>query len=498
MKSSTTVRTRRSGRWPLRPSVLLVLFLVLALAASSIYMGGGIDSDALRLSDPQTAQLPIGDEPADTRDAEPFPAITPLSDPAPTARPGTAPRRMVSLQQFTVAVAPLRLPETDRATALSYRLIYDQFLAELAEMTSVDLLVLDTANEEFDREVVDFLLELNAGTSLSREQLANFRVDWTAIRGGRGSWLAAELEYRLSVESIPRAAALALSDYPFPPEDGTILALEAVVLNSSFSLDERLLALKDLRLSSDRYAFVGRDERRQVSLAAVEIVNTVPDPEIRGHTWRAMMGLEDPWLVAPLTDTVLQDPSEFVRIEAVKLLSADYSDVAQAQSALQYALVNDLSSRVRMHARWESLNEADRQAYLASTLLDTGLSDAERFELLQADVREIRRYLDRPSAMALADISSRARPTAQGPLASESTGDVSAADVIPLLVDMMEDQTNEAMIRSTMVASLARHLDEPGVREALSRTARNDPSDRVRMDASMLVGSWMFQRRRIN
>jgi HEAT repeat protein len=195
--------------------------------------------------------------------------------------------------------------------------------------------------------------------------------------------------------------------------------------------------------------------------------------------------VDDPYLIEPLADSVLHDDSDFVRLEAVRTLGISFGRDAKAVSALEYALVHDLSPQVRANARWESLDENERRAYVAGTLLRDDLSDVERLELLRAGVSGFRGYVDPRAAQALVAISSRARPSTQESTPEESQGRVSAIEIVPLMMELLTDSPSEE-IRSGMATALMRHRGEAGVQLALQQAARDDPSAKVREQITFL------------
>src|SRR5262249_13608952 len=154
------------------------------------------------------------------------------------------------------------------------------------------------------------------------------------------------------------------------------------VLDTNRSSEERFGALAELRTIPQRFAFVGRDERRVVAVAAADIVANSADPEVRSRVWLAMRKLDDPYLIGPLVDSLLNDENELVRVEAVRSLGSNFSHDPKAIAALEYALVHDFSPLVRANARWESLGDNARRELFAGTLLRDDLSDAARLELV--------------------------------------------------------------------------------------------------------------------
>jgi HEAT repeat protein len=140
---------------------------------------------------------------------------------------------------------------------------------------------------------------------------------------------------------------------------------------------------------------------------------------------------------------------------------------------------------VRTNARWESLDDDERRAYVAGTLLRDDLSDAARLELLTAGVSGFRGYIDPRAAQALVDVASRARPSTQDPTPEESPGRVSATEVVPLLVELLANSPSEE-IRAAVATGLMRHRRETGVDTALQAAAKDDPSRQVREHIAFL------------
>ena len=458
-----------------RASVVVVLALVAGLVATALLWGwNGAQSrgptEPLAVDGPASsaprAPSPV-DAPADPR------ASTPSTAEAVHAPP---PAKL----RFTVAIVPRVLETTDRATALAFLSIYVALLDELRSVPNLDLVeVHNSADRDF---APDFELRANVESRGG----PSFHIHWSATRGGVGQWSASiASSVPWTAVAVARDATQALRRFPFPPEVSRPVELEAVALDANRSAEERFDALAELKTIPQRFAFVGRDERRVVSVAAADIVANSVDPEVRGRTWAAMRKVDDPYLVEPLADSVLRDDSEFVRLEAVKTLGSSFGRDAKAIAALEYALVHDLSPQVRANARWESLDEDERRAYVAGTLLRDDLSDPERLELLMAGVSGFRGYIDPRAAQALVAIASRARPSTQESTPEESPGRVSATEIVPLLVELLTDSPSEE-IRAAVASALMRHRGEAGVQVALQQAARQDSSPQVRAQISFL------------
>ena len=471
---------RRSGR--VRPSVLGVLLLVAAVVATAVFLS---PSTPTRNASPESP--PLNDTDASALGAPP-----PLEEPAADDRdsPATkvateASRQPAVRSRFSVAISPLALATTDRAAALSFRSIYAALLDELRSTPNLDLVVLESAATK-PPEPADFEIRVSGESRGGPGAGPLFRVRWAATRGGTGRWDAStDSASAWTAETVAHAAVESLRLFPFPPDVTRPVVLEGIALDPNRANDERFAALDELRTIPQRFAFVGRDGRRVVSVAAVDIVTNTVDPEIRGRVWLAMRKVDDPYLVDPLVDSLLHDDSDYVRLEAVKTLGNSFGRDPKAVAGLEYALVHDLSPQVRANARWESLDEAGRRDYVAGTLLRTDLSDAARLELLRGDVSGFHDYIDRRAAQALVDISSRARPSAQEPAPSDDPDRVTAAEVVPLLLELLTDDADPD-VRAAVATALVRHRGEPGVRDALQRAAQDDPSPQVRSHVSFL------------
>ena len=381
--------------------------------------------------------------------------------------------------RFKVAVAPLILATAERKATLEFQSIYAALLEELRAIPNLELVEL-SSELSVAPDDVDFDLRVKGEARPGFRPSALLRVYWSAKRGGAGDWSTpTDSSVPGTPETIARAAAEQLRRFPFPPEIARPVELEAIVLDTNRPSEERLGALAELKTIPQRFAFVGRDERRVVAVAAADIVANSTDPDIRSRVWKAMRKVDDPYLIGPLVDSVLSDDSEQVRVDAVQTLGNNFGHDPKAVAGLEYAFVHDLSPQVRANAHWETLDENSRRGYLAGTLLREDLSDAARLELLTAGVSGFRGYVDRQAVQALVDIASRARSSTEQLVADEGPGRVSAAELVPLLVELLTDNGSEE-IRSAAASALLRHRDEVGVRDTLELAQCDDPSQRVR------------------
>lgn len=487
MARRPTRRPDRRRRAALRGGLLAAAALILAIAVvnrdTAAGFGGLVDLLAGANRAPTSRERAASESASGTA-----PLVLPESSRTDGEAAGTAAAGAKSAR-FGVSVAPLALEAGDARAEVAFDLLYETFVAELGAIPNLRLVDVESTGAGANPDEVDFTLALTAASRTGSPPSWSLGVDWIATRDGRGTWSTSGSEpLPADVKEVARKAADALRDYPFPPAETRALELEGLLLDANLADETRYKALDELRRLPERFAFVGRDEQRMVSVAATEIVVNVDDPEVRARVWQAMENVEDTYLVGPLVDSLMNDPSERVRIQAVRLLAKNFADDPRARSTLDYVLASDISPAVKTHARWESLDLPGRREYLAATLLNPALPDAERIELLAADVAGIRRYLERPAFDALVEIANRAQPAAQVPGRDPDRGRLDLAYVVGPLVEFLEESTLEEM-RFQAAMALLRHVDEPGVRDALERAARADRSYGLRRQ----ISGWLQQ-----
>lgn len=384
--------------------------------------------------------------------------------------------------RFAVAIGPPVLATGDSEMDRALETFQSSLMTALREIPHLDLIAVDTPADDGVPDAADFRLRVGGATGSGPDPLRRFRVSWETASRDAGSWSKSQIASDARpVRAIGEEAAEALRRFPFPPEETRTVDLQALALDSSVPGADRIEALEELRDVPRRFAFVGRDAERDVAVAAAAIVAQSPEPDIRRRVWLAMAeaGIADPYLTQPLIDSALNDSDESVRLAAVRLLASAFEEDSRTLAALEYAMASDPSPSVRANARWEVLDEAERRAYVSGTLLNPDLSDAERLELLVADVGDLHSYVDRLSALTLARMAGDARANAGRPSGGEAAERADAAQYSPLLIELLQEGETEE-IRIIAASILARYVDDPSVRGALERAAREDRSFAVR------------------
>ena len=472
---------RRRGR--LRP---VVGGLLVAAALASLLMlvfgsrGPGADRSVSPLAgagDPSGEQ--VGGAAADAASGEAAGEAMPAG-----ATPAVADARAIGLTgeipeayRFTVALAPPSFPTDDSSAVRAFDAIFAAFTAGLNEIPHLELIAVDAADTGLDVDDADFLLQVRGETRFEPDTAWYLFVRWSATRGGTGTVSRSRgVADPGSVDTIGTAAAAALRRYPFPPEQDRRLELQARALNDGLTDEERLDALAELEEMPERFEFIGLDVTRSIAVTAVDIVANAASADIRARAWRALAAanIEDPYLTGPLVDSLLGDPSEEVRFEAVKLLAKEFADDPRAQTAIDYARDSDASPKVRVHARWEQLDDEGRYEYVRTTLLNEDLPHVERMELLLAEVGTLQGFVDPRAGNSLLGGSGRSMSPARAAIVRENRRPDNAAQVVPRLLELLEDE-EQAGLRPIVASMLVEYSDDERVAEALAAVMDESP-----------------------
>jgi len=461
----------------------------LVLVVGAVLVWPGADRDAALLRSAGVGQQATGNAPATVAvESEARPSFL-ESVRAVLARPAATPEQSegdrdeyLTEFRYLIAIPPPELPEDNQRVAGAYEATYSAFLDTLRALPGLALLELESADQDIDAVPVDFQLEVTGAIDPSVDPDWSFTVHWTATRNGEGWVTETQLQSNLRpIEELGIDAARQLQRFPFPPGDTWLPELVARVLDDALSDEERIAAIDELQDIPRRFEFIGIDAGHTAAVAAVEIVANAADADIRSRAWRAMIdaGVDDPYLIGPLVDSLLQDPDETMRSHAAKLLVRKFADDQRVLAALDYAISNDASPRVTALAKWEFLDETGRRAYVQSTLLNDDLAVTERFDILVADLADLHAYLDPQTALFAL---SRAADNIDQQRNAATRLDRESIDyqrMVPMLIGVLGENEN-VQLRITAALMLSRYADDPIVRAALERAAANDRSSNLR------------------
>lgn len=268
---------------------------------------------------------------------------------------------------------------------------------------------------------------------------------------------------------------------PEPVERSAAIAdARAIVLNVSLPPATRVEALGRLPQSPDARS----DE---IVVAAVELATIAP--ELHANIWRTMYGVDNPYLIEPLLNSLAYDAAEHRRRAAAAALTT-FVNEPRVKAALEHAQANDVSETVREAALNALLTDEERDQRALQALFDETLTELERLQATSIHAgRNIRDVpLTDEAAQAVFNIGATAtdpdiRSWAWARLGRDGVDDPSFKDV---LLDDLANNSNEE-VRSMAANALKQYIDDPSVHAALTQ-AENDPSFTVRRAAGRALG----------
>ena len=297
-----------------------------------------------------------------------------------------------------------------------------------------------------------------------------------------------------AVSRIAEGIEERISPKPKSDWERTIAEAQAIVLDSTRSDRERLEALAKLSPprnmpaeSGRRYAEVewwGSDALSgSVAVAAGQLAINADDPMVRMGVWDRMAGVRNPYLIQPLLHALSSDGDARVRVEAAKTL-VDFIDQPGVRDALNDARSGDAAESVREAAHFSLLSPAEQQDELRAVVLNTSLTDDERYRAL-ARLRfeyENSDAIDRSVVVAMTEVARSSDRVRLRSFIWSSLSETNDPYVVkPLLQALVGDPAET--VRETVAGGLAEFIDDPGVREALETATVDDPSPLVRKRA---------------
>jgi HEAT repeat protein len=254
----------------------------------------------------------------------------------------------------------------------------------------------------------------------------------------------------------------------------------AIVLDSSLPPGERVEALNKLTQMPE-------SRTDDIVQAAVELATIAPN--LRASIWRAMYGVDNPYLIDPLINSLNYDDAEHRRRAAAAALATFVAE-PRAKVALEQARASDTSETVREAALLALSTVDERQQLALQVLLDEKLPPRDR---LAATIRYQRRNdrevtLTAEAAQAIFDIGLEATDPGTRAMAWGNLGR-NGADSPAFLPVLLDDLANHSYdeVRTMAVFALRHYSEESEVRAALERAA-NDRSIRVRAAARTVLG----------
>ena len=430
------------------------------------------------------------------------------------------PQAQLALDVNALAVLPIEILTTDRRAPALAAEAYEQILNELASIDGLYVIGRESVLPYADSTLsaAEIARELGVGTVLESSveaEVFSISIEVTLIdartgepRSSQGGLLRVSPNLQIAepfdrdrlIPDLASSVAERVRRELFPSSDSlpdqqrdsrqTNADAEAILLDPSLSDNERLDALESLGRRSEWV------RGGAVVIAAVQIAMSSNDSHMRWRAWRAMAGVDDPYLIQPLLHALANDMDEGVRRAAAETLLADFLDEPEVRASLEYAAENDASEWVRNNIRLSMLPEAERHEELLTIVSDTTKPDTERlaaaYGLIRSDESPMPiRGPNELSGEEVVAIMGLARTTGSRRVRTEALRLLHGVDdpdlVEPFLIALANDSYER--VRDVAAANLAEFLDEAGVREALEEALVNDPSPLVRRTAGESLGS---------
>jgi HEAT repeat protein len=253
-----------------------------------------------------------------------------------------------------------------------------------------------------------------------------------------------------------------------------------IILDAARRPAERIEALNKLPLTPEAMTDA-------VVAAAIELATIAP--RLRGMVWYTMRGVDNPYLIEPLLDSLAYDADEYVRRTAAGALGAFVAE-PRVKAALEHAQTNDASEAVRDAAQQAFLTDEERDELALETLLDETLPARERLGALlvpQFTGRSMRRVpLTDEAARAVFEIGLRSTDAGVRSWAWSNLRRVYDPSFTDALLDDLANHPSDS-VRSQAAGALAQYADDLTVRATLEQ-AESDPSFEVRRAARRALG----------
>jgi hypothetical protein len=285
----------------------------------------------------------------------------------------------------------------------------------------------------------------------------------------------------------------------FPPDANLLAEMASTLHDGSAPIAVRYETLKQLdhiaRRSDVQASGEGVAIREALVGGAIAVAAATSDARTRAGIWLMLRGRRDTRLIQPLSDAVLYDASEAVRLEAARTL-AEYADDGSGRAVLETAGQSDPSSEVRRTARWAALDAQGRHELIVAALFDTSLADAERLApLLRPPIErsgpigsDTEIVIDAGTASMIGELIAREGDERTRLDLVQRLGGLRSESLVPVIIERLGNDP-AATVRVDAATLLLEHLTLPGVRPALENAVASDPVDAVRRAASRVLAA---------
>ena len=398
------------------------------------------------------------------------------------------------LDPNSVVVVPVLDHNLDQQTAALFRQFFEELVQQLQTVPGLNVagpelvdpfLTADIREEEIARGLGAAHLIVISTTPEPDVKLRITQVD-AATGSHKGSMGFRPISARWPAQLPSDVAKVAqfIEDglkKPTPAERSSAIAdARAIVLNASLPPATRVEALGKLPQTPE-----ARSD--DIVVAAVELATIAP--ELHASIWRAMYGVDNPYLIEPLLNSLVYDAAEHRRRAAASTLST-FATEPRVKAALEQAQANDVSDTVREAALNALLTDEEHDQRALQILFDETLTDRERLQatsiLAGRNIRDV--PLTEDAAQAVFNIGASTtdpeiRSWAWGKLGRDG---VDNPKFLAVLLDDLDSHPSDS-VRSMAANALKQYADDSAVRTALER-AESDSSFKVRLAAGRALG----------
>jgi HEAT repeat protein len=210
---------------------------------------------------------------------------------------------------------------------------------------------------------------------------------------------------------------------------------------------------------------------------------------LRASVFRYLGDTDDTRLIRPMSDALLYDPHEEVRLAAARILG-EFADDAVARSALESAAQSDASAEVRETARQYVIDDAARLDDIFTVVRDSSLPDAERLAPImywdQLQFVERGFLLDTTTVTVIAELVARNADVGTRRQVLVMLGMTESPSLVPIFIDRLRNDPSPE-VRVHMPGILSPHRELPDVDVALAIAASDDPAENVRAAAARIL-----------
>jgi hypothetical protein len=164
----------------------------------------------------------------------------------------------------------------------------------------------------------------------------------------------------------------------FPVDAAFKQSTMATLRDPGVPFNQRLTAQSDLLRIERRDQYSKMDA--ELIRAGADLALAMPETLLRTVAWENMLETKHPELVPQIARALEIEPDTDIRLRLVKALASDFAGDPAARAVLEVAARANGQQIVRMAALREGQGEAQWQAFVAASLLDTRLPDLQRLQ----------------------------------------------------------------------------------------------------------------------